>query len=223
MSAVVYVCVSKFAVLHADRRSKSQSALPQMKGWGSAEPELQLDFMVGSRPPSALPTRPAANKRPPSAVSAGRLQPKYYHGNALPSFESHPNPPPSIRHSSIEVRNAPHYYYNIDCWLCCMTQHPQRPQSGARPLSGRVFMRRSAKHGWTAKAYPQLNSSHSQPDLLGSETDLVSTASLDSFFDDDFEEESEEKLGSLLSCNTLGVETKVGHTSHVIHWGWRPR
>lgn len=65
-------------------------------------------------------------------------------------------------------------------------------------------MRRSSKHGWVAKAYPQANSSSSQPDLLSSE-------SLDSFFDDDFEEEeSVEQLGTLLSCNTLGVEeTKV--------------
>ena len=61
-----------------------------------------------------------------------------------------------------------------------------------------------------AKAYPQAGSSHSQPDLLGSDIDLISSGSLDSFFDDDFEEENEEKLGSLLSCNTLGVESKVG-------------
>jgi len=71
-------------------------------------------------------------------------------------------------------------------------------------------MRQSSKHGWVAKAYSQAGSSHSQPDLLGSDVDLLSSGSMDSFFDDDFEEETEEKLGNLLSCNTLGVESKVG-------------
>lgn len=73
-------------------------------------------------------------------------------------------------------------------------------------------MRRSLKHGWVAKAYPQLQSSSSQQDLDQEEfTEGVDSAeSFDSFFDDEFEEEGEtEKLGNLLACNTLGVEKKV--------------
>ena len=81
----------------------------------------------------------------------------------------------------------------------CQVQNLAKP---ARPLSGCVFLRRSSKHGWVAKAYPQTSSNYSQPDIL-------SSLSTDSFFDDDFEEESVEKLGSLLSCDKLGVDTKV--------------
>ncbi len=58
--------------------------------------------------------------------------------------------------------------------------------------------------------YPDANTSHSQPDLLlGSDIDLLSSGSLDSFFDDDYEDDKNENLGNLLSCNTLGVENKV--------------
>ena len=71
-------------------------------------------------------------------------------------------------------------------------------------------MRRSSKHGWVAKAYPQ-GSSLSQtnldvPQRSGADDNLRSE-SLDSFFDDDFEDEG--KLGNLLACNTLGVEKKA--------------
>ena len=42
------------------------------------------------------------------------------------------------------------------------------------------------------------------------EDDFSDGGSLDSFFDDDFEEDTQdEALGKLLSCNTLGVEAKV--------------
>lgn len=89
---------------------------------------------------------------------------------------------------------------------------PQRPSSAVRPLSGHVFMRHSSKHGWVAKGYPDMHSSSSQPnldsDLFGTEN--LDCESLDSFFDDDFEDQGTvERLGNLLSCNTLGVETKV--------------
>ena len=51
-------------------------------------------------------------------------------------------------------------------------------------------------------------------DLLEDDDELSDCRSLDSFFDDDFDEESasrhEEKLQDLLSCNTLGIESKVG-------------
>ena len=78
-----------------------------------------------------------------------------------------------------------------------------------RPLSGNVFLRNSAKHGWVAKAYPSPSrTSSSQPNLEDFLTD--SCESFDSFFDDEFEKE--EKLDNLLSCNTLGVESKV-HTA----------
>ena len=83
----------------------------------------------------------------------------------------------------------------------------QRPKSGTvRPLSGRIFMRRTAEKGWVAKAYPK---PLSQTDLELMD-DLSDCDSLDSFFNDDFELGPEQdKLQNLLSCNTLGVESKV--------------
>ena len=81
------------------------------------------------------------------------------------------------------------------------------PKSGVRPLSGRVFMRRSSERGWIAKAYPDAYRASSQLELEMMEDDL---SDCDSFFDDDFDTETkDEKLGLLLSCNTLGVESKV--------------
>lgn len=60
-----------------------------------------------------------------------------------------------------------------------------------------------------AKAYPDIRVS-SQLDL-DLHDDLSDVESLDSFFDDDFDtEQKDEKLQNLLSCNTLGVESKVG-------------
>ena len=71
-------------------------------------------------------------------------------------------------------------------------------------------MRCSSKHGWVAKAYPETQSSSSQPNLDNYSDDMLQSESLDSFFDDEFEEEDEVgKLGNLLSCNTLGVEARV--------------
>lgn len=68
-------------------------------------------------------------------------------------------------------------------------------------------MRNSSKRGWVAKAYPSgSHNSSSQPNL-DADFFTESCESFDSFFDDEFEEQ--EKLGNLLSCNTLGVETKV--------------
>ena len=85
--------------------------------------------------------------------------------------------------------------------------HSQRPRSGrVRPLSARVFMRRTSQRGWVAKAYP------GPPSLteLDIEDDLSTSSSTDSFFDDDFDTcHQEEKLQNLLTCNTLGVESKV--------------
>lgn len=80
-------------------------------------------------------------------------------------------------------------------------------------------MRHSSKHGWVAKAYPQLQSSSSQPNLdLDEGTGSLSCESFDSFFDDEFEEEGNpEKLGNLLACNALGVEKKVTHCD-IVTW-----
>lgn len=68
-------------------------------------------------------------------------------------------------------------------------------------------MRRTSERGWIAKAYPDAGyrtTSQSELDI----TDDLSDC--DSFFDDDFDNETQgEKLGLLLSCNTLGVESKV--------------
>ena len=72
-------------------------------------------------------------------------------------------------------------------------------------------MRRTTDHGWVAKAYNVSEPlwTHSQPELDLFD-DISDCESLDSFFDEDFEEQtSEEKLGNLLCCNTLGVESKV--------------
>ena len=83
----------------------------------------------------------------------------------------------------------------------------QRPKSGVRPLSGRVFMRRTSERGWIAKAYPDAGMRTTSQLELEDEEDF---SDCDSFFDDDFDVETkDEKLGLLLSCNTLGVESKV--------------
>lgn len=69
-------------------------------------------------------------------------------------------------------------------------------------------MRRSLKRGWVAKAYPQGSLSQTNLDReTGVPDDYLHSESLDSFFDDEFEDE--ENLGNLLACNTLGVEKKV--------------
>ena len=68
-------------------------------------------------------------------------------------------------------------------------------------------MRRSSERGWIAKAYPDAFQATSQTELELMEDDI---SDCDSFFDDDFDMETkDEKLGMLLSCNTLGVESKV--------------
>ena len=68
-------------------------------------------------------------------------------------------------------------------------------------------MRRSSERGWIAKAYPDAGfgaTSQCELDIMDDISDC------DSFFDDDFDMETQdEKLGLLLSCNTLGVESKV--------------
>lgn len=90
----------------------------------------------------------------------------------------------------------------------------QRPKSGVRPLSGKVYMRRTNDHGWVAKAYNVSEQMKVESQTEVNLFDDLSDGSLDSFFDDDFDlQTSEEKLGPLLSCNTLGVEAKV-HSTH---------
>ena len=78
-----------------------------------------------------------------------------------------------------------------------------RPLSGQiRPLSSRVYMRRTIKKGWVAKCIED-----------DDEDEISDDGSLDSFFDDDFDDNTQtQALGQLLSCNTLGVESKVHKT-----------
>ena len=73
---------------------------------------------------------------------------------------------------------------------------------------------RRMDHGWVAKHYPDNNpSSHPNDDDFD---DLSDCESLDSFFNEEFDvREESEKLGDLLSCNTLGVESKV---SEIAFW-----
>ena len=67
---------------------------------------------------------------------------------------------------------------------------------------------RRMEHGWVAKHYPD-NEPASQTNLNDFE-DFSDCESLDSFFDEEFDDrEHSEKLGDLLSCNTLGVESRV--------------
>ena len=67
---------------------------------------------------------------------------------------------------------------------------------------------RRMEHGWVAKHYPT-----DQPTSLTNISDDLDDSdgeSLDSFFDEEFDDREEnEKLRDLLSCNTLGVESKV--------------
>lgn len=82
----------------------------------------------------------------------------------------------------------------------------KRPQSGnIRPLSSRVYMRRTVKNGWVAKGI------HEEDEEEADNDDRLSdTGSLDSFFDDDFDNTPQSQvLEGFLSCNTLGVESKV--------------
>lgn len=73
---------------------------------------------------------------------------------------------------------------------------------------------RRMEHGWVAKHYPE-NDPSSQTNLFNDDRDLEDLSdceSLDSFFDEEFDvRKDSEKLGSLLSCNTLGVESKVSN------------
>lgn len=75
-------------------------------------------------------------------------------------------------------------------------------------------MRRTDR-GWVAKHYPEQPSTSN----LELEGDLSDCESLDSFFNEDFDDqEHSEKLGNLLTCNTLGVESKVSMCD-CIQWG----
>lgn len=67
-----------------------------------------------------------------------------------------------------------------------------------------------------AKHYP--DSDHTSQTNLNNMNEFLEEISdcesLDSFFDEEFDErEHSEKLGDLLSCNTLGVESRVRTTS----------
>lgn len=64
---------------------------------------------------------------------------------------------------------------------------------------------RRKEHGWVAKHYPT-----SQTNLSDDLDELSDCDSLDSFFNEDFDDRDDsEKLGDLLSCNTLGVKSQV--------------
>ena len=73
---------------------------------------------------------------------------------------------------------------------------------------------RRMEHGWVAKHYPQTDRPGSKTNLSDDLEDGSDCESLDSFFDEEFDDRGDsEKLGDLLSCNTLGVESKVSHIS----------
>ena len=84
-----------------------------------------------------------------------------------------------------------------------------RPASAVRPLSGRIFLRKTQEKGWIAKNVPEMSYEglevEDYDDFYHDDTESV-----DSFFDDDFDtEEQDEKLQRLLTCTTLGVASKV--------------
>ena len=67
------------------------------------------------------------------------------------------------------------------------------------------------EHGWVAKHYPRTDQpTISQTNLSDDLEDGSDCESLDSFFNEEFDEREEtERLGDLLLCNTLGVESRV--------------
>ena len=71
---------------------------------------------------------------------------------------------------------------------------------------------RRKEHGWVAKHYPSdhpTSLTNLSDDLEDSDCD-----SLDSFFDEEFDDREEsDKLKDLLSCNTLGVGSKVSYSA----------
>lgn len=70
---------------------------------------------------------------------------------------------------------------------------------------------RRMEHGWVAKHYPD-NGSNSQTNIDTELEDLSDCDSLDSFFEEEFDDrDHNEKLNNLLSCNTLGVDSKVSY------------
>ena len=78
-----------------------------------------------------------------------------------------------------------------------------------RPLSGRIFLRKTQEKGWIVKNVPEV-SYDEELDIEDYDDDYSDTQSFDSFFDDDFDtEEQDEKLQKLLTCTTLGVASKV--------------
>ena len=83
-----------------------------------------------------------------------------------------------------------------------------RPASAVRPLSGRIFLRKTQEKGWVAKNLPEV--SDEGLEIEDYDDCYSDTQSLDSFFDDDFDtEEQDEKLQRLLTCTTLGIASKV--------------
>ena len=77
-----------------------------------------------------------------------------------------------------------------------------------RPLSGRIFLRKTQEKGWVAKNVPEV--AYEGIEIEDYDDIDDDTESLDSFFDDDFDtEEQDEKLQRLLTCTTLGVASKV--------------
>lgn len=92
----------------------------------------------------------------------------------------------------------------------------QRPCSAIRPLSGRVFMRRM-EHGWVAKHYPD-SGSNSHTNMDTELEDLSDCDSLDSFFEEEFDDrDHNEKLNNLLSCNTIAGDSKVYTQYNILH------
>ena len=88
-----------------------------------------------------------------------------------------------------------------------------------RPLSGRIFLRKTQEKGWIAKNVPEVSYEGLEIedyDDIGDDTESV-----DSFFDDDFDtEEQDEKLQRLLTCTTLGVASKVRATNRILQHNW---
>lgn len=79
---------------------------------------------------------------------------------------------------------------------------------------------RRMEHGWVAKHYPD-SGSNSHTNMDTELEDLSDCDSLDSFFEEEFDDrDHDEKLKNLLSCNTIAGDSKVciQSTIYCVEW-----